>query len=305
MTDWRFDDYWWEYVFAVTESGAHYKIYTKTERTWGEPYQTLWECYYSNNYAWINRGVGKEDTESEEPFVHINDEALEEYWSEECSAELEEVLACYDFDSKIKEFYMISNLSAEMSLGGAAQLFIIKFTEAGRECIIPTELEGLPTVLFQDLRLMDENVHHIAGLCVEDESEHTHLIDWNVAFQEFDGVYVPESELFDVKHYMRMVRQDNAYQMKDITMNDDDNQQNGMTILPKAIVLYWEYVDKNNVKLKQAPTVCLVDLRDERNLCNGTMEDLLAMSFVQEEQPVAIVERQVTASVDNEEQHPF
>lgn len=275
MTDWRFDDYWWEYIFAVTETGEHYKIYTMAEHTWGQPYQSMQECYYGNNYAWINRVAGEEDTESEEPFVHINDQAVEEYWSGECSDELEDVLACYDFDSKIKEFYKISYLSAETSLNGASQLFIIKFTEAGRECIIPTGLEGFPMVLFQDLKLMDESVHHIAGLCVEDESEHTHLIDWDVAFQEFDGVYVPESELFDVKHYKRMVRQDNAYQVKGITMNDD-NQQNALTILPKAIVLYWEYGDKHNAKLKRAPTVCLVDLCDERNLCNGTVKDLLS-----------------------------
>lgn len=298
MTDNRIDDYWWEYVFAITEKGSCYKIYTKAEQYWEDYYCELWECYYGGKRAWHERYYG-EEREGAVPFAHINDHTLESYLNGEIDNNIKMVLDCYDFDSSIKEFYIVSYMSAETLPIGAAQLFLIKVTESGRECIVPTELEDAPMKLFKDLKPLSDNMHHIAGLCVNDPKKYIHLIDWDVVFREIYHTNNPENELFDVSRYQRLVQRNDVYEMTQVTTEDIWN------VYPKAIVLWWEYEDECKFKLKQAPTVCFVDLCDERNLCNGTVEELLSPSAAQEVPSVEKYEQQTIPGFFDDDVLPY
>jgi hypothetical protein len=302
MTDKRIEDYWWEYVFAITEKGSCYKIYTKAEHCGEDSYRVLWECYYGGKRAWYERYYD-EKTESDVPFAHIDEHKLVAYWNGECTNDLKMVLDCYDFDSSIKEFYIVSYLCAETLPVGASQLFLIKITKSGRDCIVPTELEDAPMKLFKDLKPLDNKMHHIAGLCVDDAKKHIHLIDWDVTFREFYDVNIPESELFDVSHYKGLTQKYNAYQM---TQQDAEHiQAQTLRVYPKAVVLWWEYEDECKFKLKQAPTVCFVDLCDERNLCNGTVEEVLSPSAAQEVPSVEKYEQQTIPGFFDDDILPY
>ena len=107
-----------------------------------------------------------EEREGAVPFAHINDHTLESYLNGEIDNNIKMVLDCYDFDSSIKEFYIVSYLCAETLPVGASQLFLIKITKSGRDCIVPTELEDAPMKLFKDLKPLELTINDIENVII-------------------------------------------------------------------------------------------------------------------------------------------